>query len=225
MSEEEKKEITLYYGKYPRMKDMGFSRADAKALAAWMDDGKPGLAKTRAENMAALYIMGYSCREIHRWFPSFNLELLLYARYQYEWDRLRDEYNERVKKDSSKAAEGQRNDSIRILSDIMSATHMKWRKQLAEYLADPDKVMPPSFLPRNMDQYGKISVLLQNLVAPPLRGKPGPQQGATNAQGLPATPLVSVTVKSGSQDKPDIVITDSTQEDIKKRLIDVTADD
>jgi hypothetical protein len=225
MSEEDKKEVALYYGKYPRLKDMKYSRADAKLLAAWMDDGKPGLAKSKGENMAALYIMGYSCREINKWFPVYDLELLLYARYQYEWDRLRNEYNEMVQKDAVRAAEGQRNESIRLLSDIMSATHMKWRRELADYLADPDNVRPPNFLPRDMAQYGKIAALLQDVVAPPLRGKPGPQQGAVNAQGLPATPLVSVTVKPGDRDKPDIVITDSTQDDIKKRLIDVTTND
>lgn len=222
---EEKKEVALYYGKYPKLKEHGFSRDDAKALAFWLDEGKPGLAKSKAENMSALYLMGYSCREINKWFPDYPLELLLFARYQYDWDLLRNEYNLRVQKDASHRAEGSRNESIRLVSDIMSATHAKWRRQLAEYLANPDTVDPPNFLPSNMDQYGKISTLLQNLVAPPLRGKPGPQQGVINAQGLPATPLVSVTVKGGANDKPDIVITDSTQDAIKKRLMDVTRDD
>lgn len=222
---EEKKEVALYYGKYPKMKDQKFSREDAKLLAKWMDDGKPGLAKTKAESMSSLYVMGYSCREINKWFPSYSLELLLFARYQYSWDFLRVEYNNHVMKDASGAAEGSRNESIKFVSNIMTATHIKWKKQLAEYLADPDNVDPPNFLPKNMDQYGKISTLLQNLVAPPLRGKPGPQHGAINAHGLPATPLVSVTVRPGGSDKPDIVITDSAQEDIKKKLMDITTDD
>jgi len=148
----------------------------------------------------------------------------LFARYQHDWDLLRTEYNNRVMKDASGSADASRNESIRFVSDIMTATHMKWRKQLAEYLADPDNIEPPNFLPKNMDQYGRISTLLQNIITPPLRGKPGPQQGAVNAQGLPATPLVSVTVKSNGG-KPDIVITDSAQDEIKKKLMDATSDD
>lgn len=219
MSDEETKQIEPYYGKYPKMKELGFSRDDAKTLAKWIDEGKPGLAKSKAETMGQIYLMGYSCKEIHKWFPEYPLELLLYARYQYDWDLLRHEYNNRVMTDIVQSAVNSRKDSIQLISDIMTATHTKWRKELMEYLTDPEGNKPPEFLPKNLDQYGKISSLLQSLVEPPVRQKPGPQ-GHASKDGTPTTPLVSVTVKNGNE--KDVVITDSAQEQIKKRLLEET---
>lgn len=187
----------------------GLTEDEAKALSKWIEDGKPGVSKHKAERLGEIYCLGYSCREITRWFPEFPYEIILWSRVYYKWDELRDQYRNQVQKEVLQAALNTRIDAIRFLSDIISASHLKWRKEILAYLADPEKhEKPPKILPDNIYNYSQIVNQLKELMEPPA-GKKGEE--------LSTSPLVSVTVNSESK-KPDIVVQNASPEDIKKAL-------
>lgn len=210
MEEEKNKELT----KYPDLSEKGFDEEEILTLTKWLDEGKPGLSKFRAERMGDIFILGYSCKEINKWFPEYPIEVLLFARAHYEWDKLRSEYLMEVQKNTLEAALATRMESIKFLSELMSATHLKWRKQILDYIANPERTKPPECLPNGIYQYGQAMSLLKDLVTPPSQKGP-----AGKEIGSGATPLVSIKIQNG-RDKPDVIIQNSTQEDIKKALIE-----
>lgn len=196
--------------KYPELLEKGFTDEELEALTKWIDAGKPGLAKSRADRMGEIYLLGYSCQDLHKWFPEYPLETLLFARAQYDWDRLREEYKKNIQAQTLNVAMQSRLESIRFLSEVVAATHVKWRQQIMTYLANPEREKPPDCLPKGIQSYGTAVNLLKDLVTPPVEKK-----GAQSPEN--ASPLVSVTVKSG--DKPEVVIENSTQEEIRRQLM------
>ena len=218
MSDDDKKEVQPVdpeLTRYPELAQKGFEEDEIRTLTRWIDQGKPGLAKSKAERMGDIYLLGYSCQEINKWFPEYPLEVLLFARAQYNWDELRAKYRQQVQQNTLAAATATRLESIRFLSELISATHLKWRKDILAYIANPDGNKPPECLPSGIYQYGQAMGLLKDLVTPD--GGGGSKGGDANPSG--PTPLVSVTVKSGDKDKPDVVIESSSQEDIRKALL------
>ena len=206
--------------KYPELKEKGLNEDEIKTLSLWIDQGKPGLAQSRAEGFGDLYVMGYSCREIHKMFPQYPYESILFARAQYNWDELRQKYREQVQSDIAFKAASAKAESIKFLSELISATHVKWRKEILTYIANPDREKPPKCLPDSIHQYGSVVSLLQELIQPSGPGRPNKD----GQQPMGATPLVSVTVKSGS-DKPDVVVSGNVQDIVKEALLAETSQD
>lgn len=189
--------------------EKGLTEDEAKILSKWIEDGKPGVSKYKAERLGEIYCLGYSCREITRWFPEFPLEIVLWSRVYYKWDELRDQYRSQVQKEIIQSALSTRLDAIRFLSEVISASHTKWRKEILSYLADPDKQeKPPKILPDNIYNYSQIVNQLKELLEP-AQGKKGEE--------ISSSPLVSVTVNSETK-KPDIVVQNTSPEDIKRAL-------
>jgi hypothetical protein len=189
--------------------EKGLTEEEAKILSKWIEDGKPGVSKYKAERLGEIYCLGYSCREITRWFPEFPLEIVLWSRVYYKWDELRDQYRTQVQKEIIQSALSTRLDAIRFLSEVISASHTKWRKEILSYLADPDKQeKPPKILPDNIYNYSQIVNQLKELLEP-AQGKKGEE--------ISSSPLVSVTVNSETK-KPDIVVQNTSPEDIKRAL-------
>lgn len=188
----------------------GLTEDEAKVLAQWVEDGKPGVSKYKAERLGEIYCLGYSCKEISRWFPEFPYEIILWSRVYYKWDQLRDQYRNQVQQEIVRAALSTRLEAVRFLSDIITASHVKWRKEILSYLADPDKFeKPPKILPDNIYNYSQIVNQLKELTDPPA-GKKG--------EDLTTTPLVSVSINNSESKKADIVVQNATPEDIKKAL-------
>lgn len=200
--------------KYPELKEKGLDEEELKMLTAWIDQGKPGLSRVRAERFGEIYLLGYSCQEIHRMFPEYPLESLLFARAQYDWDTLRERYRKTVQDNTLEKAVIARLESVKFLSELIAATHVKWRKEIMTYLMNPDKEKAPDCLPKSVMGYGQVINILQTLTQPPA------QRGAGGANQAPvgAVPLVSVTVKNDNG-KPDVVVTSASQSDIRDALL------
>jgi hypothetical protein len=129
-------------------------------------EGKPGLSKYKAERLGEIYCLGYSCRDIQKWFPEYPLEVLLWARVHYKWDAVREQYRSVVQQDTLHAALAARMDGVRFLSDLMTATHVHWRKQLLDYIADPENAEAPKFLPKDMYGYQVLINMLKDVTTP-----------------------------------------------------------
>lgn len=192
--------------------EKGLNEDEAKVLAKWIEDGKPGVSKHKAERLGEIYCLGYTCREIARWFPEFPYEIVLWSRVYYKWDALRDQYRSQVQKEILQSAVTSRLEAVRFLSDVIAASHLKWRKEILSYLADPDKFeKPPKILPDNIYNYSQIVNQLKELIEPPAGKKGG-------AEDLTTTPLVSVSINNTESKKADIVVQNASPEDIKNAL-------
>lgn len=196
----------------------GLTETEAAQLNKWIAEGKPGLHKHRAESLGAIFCLGYSCQEIQRWFPEYPIEILLHARVTYDWDGARSKYRAVVHNETLAAAVSVRMESLRFLADVVAATHLKWRRELLSFMANPDKSPVPSFLPDTTGKYGNLLTMMDGLMMPPGSSK----SKDPSSTGDTATPLVSIHV--GQKDgKPDINISQSKQEDVKKALMEEAA--
>jgi hypothetical protein len=179
----------------------GLTLREAELVHRWIEDGKPGIARYKAENLGHLYVMGYSCEDINRWFPEYPLVILLWARVQYKWDDSRDRYQRVMQGRALEAALNAQSESVRLVADIVSATNQKWRRELMDYLADPAKAKAPEYLPKTLHQFQSMLDMLSNIVTP------GQDDGKKPGLGVPTAPLVSINVSSGKADPQEVAAT------------------
>lgn len=185
----------------------GLSEQEAKALSVWIEAGKPGLSKYKAEKLGDVYCLGYTCQDIKRWFPDYPIEVILWARVHYCWDDLRAKYRSVVQQETMNAALTARMESIRFLTDVITATHVKFRQDILKYIADPDNVEAPKtkLIPDNIHSYGFLMTLLKEMVTP--------NQDKNKTES--AMPLVTVNVNSSDQ----VQVSKVDQEDVKQALM------
>ena len=196
------------------LKEGGLTPEEALILSKWVDDGKVGVTKLKAESFGKLYALGYSCQDIHHNFPEYPLSLLLYARVMYKWDEERSSYRRSIQENIAEAAINARAESIKFLTEIAGATHEKWRKEIMEYVANPSKEKAPDCLPNSLTQYGNLMKLLQEIVNPSSTSK----KTGSESDMSKTTPLVSIQVNNKEGASVNI-----TQSDVKDALIkDVT---
>jgi hypothetical protein len=187
----------------------GLTKSETEILTKWIEDGKPGLSKYKAERLGEIYCLGYTCQDIKKWFPEYPLEVLLWARIQYNWDETRNQYRKVVQQETLNAALAARMESIRFLSDVISATHTKHRKAILAYIADPDhNEAPGKIVPDNIHSYGYLISLLKEITTP------NQDKNMTDK----AIPLVTVNVNN--KDQPSVVVSQADQNDIKKALME-----
>lgn len=185
----------------------GLTDDEAKVLSKWIEEGKPGLTKYKAERLGEIYCLGYDCQDIQRWFPEYPLPVLLYARITYNWDDTRLQYRKVVQQETLQAAVAARMESIRFLADVISATHLKYRKDILAFIADPENHEPPKkIIPDNIHSYGFMINMLKEITAP------AQDKNMTDK----SVPLVTVNVNS---DKPEISLGQANHDDIKKALM------
>jgi hypothetical protein len=191
----------------------GLTPQESLALYRWCLKGKPGLAKSRAEHLGEIFILGYSVQDINKWFPEYTIPTLLYARVQYDWDRLRDEYRRTIYDQTLKTALTTRMESLRFLSDYLTATHKSWSRELMDYLADPDNVPRPAFLPATIYVYSQAIAMFESLLKLDKKIVDGKK-----ASPLDGMPLVAISVNQDSRDT-SVRIGTATQDDVKKALL------
>lgn len=187
-------------------KKKGLTEIEAKALKDWEEQGKPGLSKFRAERFGQIYILGYSCQDIQKWFSDYPIQILLWARIHYGWDDLRQQYARSMQANAIQAALTVQSESIRLVADLAAATHLKWRTELMEYLASPEKTKAPEFLPKTFNQYCDLMEQLIHMTTP----LPGPG-------GEPPKPLVNINIGNNVK---DIELPRITPKAVEKALLD-----
>ena len=186
----------------------GLTKDEAKTLTKWIEDGKPGLSKYKAERLGEIYCLGYTCQDIKKWFPEYPIEVLLWARIQYNWDDTRAQYKKIVQQETLNAAVAARMESIRFLADVISATHVKYRKELLNFIADPQNCeAPKKIVPDNIHSYGYLISLLKEVTTPN-------QDKNMTDKGIPL-----VTVNVNNKDQPEVTISKADQNDIKDALM------
>jgi hypothetical protein len=143
--------------------------------------------------MLTLFNLGYSCEQIQNMVPEYSLGLILHARITYGWDEAKIIFQSQVNQDLVKTTNAVKADSIKFMNEMIMATHVKFRTEIARYLANPDKESPPKCLPASLSQY-------QGLIGT-LRDATEPKDGGSVAAG---NTLVSVTVNNQSNEKSDV---------------------
>lgn len=173
--------------------EKGLTEDESTKLMAWIEKGKPGLSKYRAEKFGEIYLMGYDCKEIADMFPEYPYESILWARVLFDWDGLRGKYVTEMQEKTLQAAMNARVESIRFLSDVLRATHTKWRKEILDFIVHPEREKAPEFLPKNIYNYGQLIAVLDQLM--------NPSKGGGNGDLDPsqlAAALFSVTINNNS---------------------------
>jgi hypothetical protein len=173
----------------------GLTVQEAGQLQKWIEEGKPGLMRQKAESLGRIYALGYTCQELHKWFPHIPLEIFLWSRVQYNWDDSRERYRITMQGRALEAALSSRQESVRLLADAVAVTNMAWRKQLMEYLGDPENAKRPDFLPDTLAGYHKLIQLMDEMAFPTT--KPG---SAPPPQAL--GPLVNINLSAPNGTTP-----------------------
>lgn len=190
----------------------GLTEDEARALESYELRGRPGITKLKADNFKDMYVQGYSCQDLAKQFPEYELGILLWARVHFKWDIERQAYQHNLAKQSASALGLSKAEAIRFLSDVLNATHVKNRAEIMKYLAAPDREKPPEFLPKTLSGYSTLLSMLQDMMQSLV------PKGAGDVSNAAANPLVSVTVNQGSSDKPTIEI--KQQQDAKSALLE-----
>jgi len=182
----------------------GYTKEEANALVTYRERGLPGVSKLRADAFESLYIMGYTCKDIHDQFPEYELGLIVYARQKFKWDEKRANYQANLAAQVIQAAALAKAESVRFLYDVLSAVHAKNRNEIMRYLANPDKEKAPDFLPKSLGGYQTLINMINDLTAPPAAAK-----GGANDPANVASPLVNITLNNGpaASSKPVIDVT------------------
>lgn len=183
-------QIELYTSK-------GLPLEEAESLYEYIESSKPGLSRTRSDALSTIYNLGYSCQDIHKMFPEYSLGLIVHAKVTYEWDLSKSELDTHLNNATVRQAQAVKSDSIRFLSELVTATHVKWRRDILRYLANPEREKAPDCLPNSLSAYRDTVSALEELAAlgPDVSKKDGvlPQGGLTQ--------LISVHVDNKPQEK------------------------
>lgn len=168
--------------------EKGLSEKEAKVLAKYVEDGKPGLAKARSDSMKTIYTLGYSCEEIHEMFPEYPLGLILHARITHEWDKTRVDLSEKLSRIKENVIVSKL-ESVQFLTEMLKAVHIKHRQEILRFLANPEREEAPKVLPNSLHGYQQILSLLDEVMG-------NNQKKDAKAGELSASPLVSVTINT-----------------------------
>jgi hypothetical protein len=191
----------------------GLTDTEAALVRDWVEKGRPGISNVKADQLLSIYLLGYSCYEINKEFPEYPLPAILWCRARFDWDKRREEYNLAIQEAISKHAANVRSDAIRFMGELISATHMKWRKDILKYLAAPDREKPPACLPNSLGEYGRLVSLLDEIMNPvgKIKNLPG------GSAGIPeGTPLVSVNINNSPNEIKPITV---DQDAVKNALV------
>lgn len=195
-------------------KKAGLDLSEARLVLAWVEEGKPGLAQAKAEQLLTIYLNGYSCQDIQRQFPEYPLPLILWARAVYQWDEAREKYRKNLVEQVSQTALVGVAESLRFMTDLLSATHVKIKKEIMTYLADPDNQPAPSLVPINIREYAVLHNTLRETITPVGKGKEA---------GVEGIPSLNINIKTAENKRPEVEIEPfDVKEALRRSLEDKT---
>lgn len=180
------------------LQEKGLTVEEAEKVKNWIARGRPGLSRIKADFLSTIYNLGYSCLQIHQKFPEYELEAILWARVNFEWDKRRAEYQRDLKQTTLELATEAHAEGVQFLAMALKATHQKWRDEIVQWMAAPDREKAPEFLPKSMHQYMAIQAQLKELITPPA-SKGGQDAGPQVFINAPGAQVSSVNPKDVAQ--------------------------
>lgn len=135
------------------LQEKGLTAEEAEIVINWKARGKPGFARDRVDYMQSIYNLGYTCQDIVKILPNLELGAVLHARVLFEFDKRREDWMQQNQQNLLAHAMMTETDRVATESLLLRAANQKIRQELMEYLANPDKVDPPEYLPHNLKQY------------------------------------------------------------------------
>jgi hypothetical protein len=134
----------------------------------------------------------------------------LWARFHHNWDALREEYKSVRSRQVLETALGAQAEGLRFLTELLHATHYRWRKELLEYLANPDTKKAPECLPNSLSQYASLTNLMREVMGM------NPAKDGKGSKDAPSSPLVSINISE--EKKPSITV--AGPEDVKSAIME-----
>jgi hypothetical protein len=177
----------------PSLTGGGLTEEEAKMVQSWIDRGRPGITKIKADFLSSIYNLGYSCQQIHKEFPEYELEAILWARVKFDWDKRRAEYQQTLAANTMASAAEAHLEGIQFLSMVMKVTHVKMKQEMMRYLAAPDREKPPEFLPTTLHQYMNAQSQLSEMITPPAAKKGDQPAGAQVFINAPGAQVSTAT--------------------------------
>ena len=194
-------------------KEGGLTEAETNMVIDWVEKGRPGISNIKADQLLSIYLLGYNCSEINKEFPEYPLPAILWCKAKFDWEKRKQEYNLAIQDAITKHAANVRSDAVRFMGELISATHIKWRKDILKYLASPDREKAPACLPSSLNEYGKLVSLLDEIMNPAGKIKNLPGSKAGIPEGMP---LVNVNINNGTGEPKPVII---DQDAVKNALV------
>lgn len=176
----------------------GLTEVEAKDVDNFVTRGKPGFSEERSDKIKTLYMTGQTCQQIADMFPEYQLDMILYARWKFDWDGQIREKRAMTPAALAMALENIKADITIMTISQIQATIISKQKELNKYMLDPEREKLPESIAKSNRELTELIQRLKELTAPPeIKGKPGELSAAT--------PLVSVNINT-SKGKPDIEV-------------------
>lgn len=175
---------------------------EVKALMIHIESGKPNLSKVRADSIATVYNLGYSCQWIHQNIcPELTLGSIVHAKLSHQWDSIKEEFDRNIKNNYVNIADSVKAEVVQFLSEIITATHVRWKMDILKYLANPTREDAPACLPNSLGTYRNVVSFMEELAHPDNAGSK--KSGSSGSLPGGFSQLVSVQINNAPKEKEE----------------------
>lgn len=108
------------------------------AYKVFCDSKLPTIAPSTSSRMFEAYLQGKSCDDIQKLMSGFTLGQIVHARVLGEWDRLRDEYLDRLLVDVRRRVQQSELETIDLVADLLAASKRVITEKLRRFLINND---------------------------------------------------------------------------------------
>ena len=110
------------------------NQKELEAYHKYLESKKPPMAANTAANFFALYLNGYSAKEIADLNPSFGLGMIVRAKVDYEWDKARKEQLENLTSNIKAVVQKTQLEAIRFVADGLTVYQKLAGESFQKYL-------------------------------------------------------------------------------------------
>ncbi len=197
---------TLMITTKDQMVDLGFTDKEIEAYLAYKAANKPHIAAATALNFYHLFLEGFEPEKLAEKFPQWGLGAIVDARIRYQWDRRKVEYvNDLHRRVTSRAVKFQY-ESMDFMQNLAAVTHIKFNKEMMEYIQNPTKENIPNTMIHSIREYKDLIAAMDQLTK---LGQPA----------VPVTPGEHTTVNVVAENGSKVEI--SSGSDLLKKMADL----
>ncbi len=139
------------------------STRELSAYRAYSGLNQPPVAPTTNASFFRLFLTGKSCSEIVELNRGFSLGQIVRARIENNWDEKRTEYYQDLMKSAAQQVMATELESMKFLSDLLSANHKLYGAKIAKFLqtGDPEELTGVPI--GSFKQYKEVLQLLKEI--------------------------------------------------------------